>query len=242
MSGFKGGGSYEKSYAAAFKAQIIQEVLKEEQTVAQLAAEYQLHPHQIYRWRDIALAGLPLLYRGAAVAEAQAALDAFTPCFEQAYQEKLRRKLGLLTACAGDTELGQDLLATMDVNGADFTLTFRRLSEAAAGEADDSSVRSLFADPSAYDEWAARWRRRLAQEPTDAATRRDAMLAVNPAYIPRNHRVEVVIRAAVDHDDFAPFHELVTVLSHPFEDQSAFAQYADPPAAHERVLRTFCGT
>ena len=80
------------------------------------------------------------------------------------------------------------------------------------------------------------------QEPTDAATRRSAMLAVNPAYIPRNHRVEAVIRAAVDDDDFAPFHELVAVLSRPFDDQPAFAQYADPPAAHERVLRTFCGT
>ena len=68
------------------------------------------------------------------------------------------------------------------------------------------------------------------------------MLAVNPAFIPRNHRVEAVIRAAVDAGDFAPFHELVTVLSNPFEDQPAFAHYADPPEGHERVLQTFCGT
>jgi uncharacterized protein YdiU (UPF0061 family) len=187
---------------------------------------------------------LPLLSNdtGAAAAEAEEALDAYTSCFQRAYQGRLRRKLGLLTECEGDTELGRDLLEAMGANGADFTLTFRRLSEAAAGEADDSGVRSLFADPFAYDEWAACWRRRLAQEPTDAATRRDAMLAVNPAYIPRNHRVEAVIRAAVDEDDFAPFHELVRVLSNPFEAKPAFAQYADPPAADERVLRTFCGT
>jgi uncharacterized protein YdiU (UPF0061 family) len=68
------------------------------------------------------------------------------------------------------------------------------------------------------------------------------MLVVNPVYIPRNHRVEAVIRAAVDEDDFAPFHELVTVLSNPFEAQPDFAQYADPPAEQERVFRTFCGT
>jgi uncharacterized protein YdiU (UPF0061 family) len=68
------------------------------------------------------------------------------------------------------------------------------------------------------------------------------MLAVNPAYIPRNHRVEAVIRTAVDEDDFAPFHELVRVLSSPFEAKPAFAQYAESPAADERVLRTFCGT
>ncbi len=187
---------------------------------------------------------LPLLADDpdAAVVEAEAALAAYTPCFEQAYQDRLRRKLGLLTECAGDFELGRDLLEVMAANGADFTLTFRRLSEAASGQADDAGVRSLFADPSAYDAWASRWRRRLAQEPTDAATRRDAMLAVNPAYVLRNHRVEAVIRAAVDDDDFAPFRELVTVLAKPFDAQPAFAQYAEPPAAHERVLQTFCGT
>jgi uncharacterized protein YdiU (UPF0061 family) len=68
------------------------------------------------------------------------------------------------------------------------------------------------------------------------------MRAVNPAYIPRNHRVEAVIRAATDADDFAPFHELVSVLSNPYEDQPEFAPYADPPPEDERVFRTFCGT
>lgn len=177
-----------------------------------------------------------------AIAEAEEALDAYTSLFERAYQGGLRRKLGLLTEREGDAELGRDLLEAMSANGADFTLTFRRLSEAASGEEDDPGVRSLFADPSAYDQWALRWRRRIEQEPTDAAARRAAMLAVNPAYIPRNHRVEAVIRAAIDEDDFAPFHELVTVLSNPFEAQPAFAHYANPPADQERVVRTFCGT
>ncbi len=93
---------------------------------------------------------LPLLSAdsGVAVAEAEEALGAYTSCFEQAYQWRLRRKLGLRTESAGDAELGRDLLETMDANGADFTLTFRRLSEAVAGEVDDGSVRRLFADPS----------------------------------------------------------------------------------------------
>ncbi len=187
---------------------------------------------------------LPLLAddTDAAVAAAKESLDAYTSWFEQAYQGRLRRKLGLFTECEGYAELGRDLLEAMRVNRADFTLTFRRLSEAFSGDEDDGSVRRLFADPSAYEAWALRWRRRLEQEPTDAATRRSAMLAVNPAYIPRNHRVEAVIRAAVDTNDFAPLHELVTVLSKPFDAHPAFAQYADPPAAHERVLQTFCGT
>jgi serine/tyrosine/threonine adenylyltransferase len=187
---------------------------------------------------------LPLLAEesAAAVADAEDALGAYAPAFEQAYQAGLSRKLGLLEQREGDAELGGDLLQAMAANGADFTLTFRRLSEAASAEADDEGVRTLFANPASYDTWAARWRRRLDQEPTAADARRAAMLAVNPLYIPRNHRVEAVIRAAVDEDDFAPFHELVTVLSNPFEAQPAFAHYADPPADHQRVHRTFCGT
>jgi uncharacterized protein YdiU (UPF0061 family) len=187
---------------------------------------------------------LPLLAddTDSAVAAAGESLDAYMSWFEEAYQGGLRRKLGLFSEREGDAELGRDLLEAMAANHADFTLAFRRLSEAACGEEDDGGVCRLFADPFAYDAWASRWRRRLEQEPTDAATRRSAMLAVNPAYIPRNHRVEAVIRAAVDSNDLVPFHELMTVLSKPFEAQPTFAHYADPPAAHERVLQTFCGT
>ena len=67
------------------------------------------------------------------------------------------------------------------------------------------------------------------------------MHRVNPAFIPRNHRVEAVIQAAMQRDDFAPFEELLTVLAKPFEDQPAFAAYAEPPE-RQRVTQTFCGT
>jgi uncharacterized protein YdiU (UPF0061 family) len=82
----------------------------------------------------------------------------------------------------------------------------------------------------------------LSKENVDPATRSAAMHAVNPAFIPRNHRVAAVIDAAVERGDYAPFEELLTILSKPFEDQPAFARYADPPQPHERVLATFCGT
>ena len=68
------------------------------------------------------------------------------------------------------------------------------------------------------------------------------MRTVNPAFIPRNHRIEAVIQAAIARDDFAPFEELLTVLSKPYEDQPALSGYADPPEPHQRVLQTFCGT
>jgi uncharacterized protein YdiU (UPF0061 family) len=152
----------------------------------------------------------------------------------------LRKKIGLFTARDGDEALVQDLLDAMAKHQADFTLTYRRLSDA-AGDAGDDSVRAQFTDPAAFDEWAARWRQRLADEPQSAAERQAAMRAVNPAFIPRNHRVEAVIAAAVN-NDYAPFEELLTVLSKPFEDQPQFAAYAEPPLPEQRVLQTFCGT
>jgi uncharacterized protein YdiU (UPF0061 family) len=68
------------------------------------------------------------------------------------------------------------------------------------------------------------------------------MRAVNPAYIPRNHRVEAMIQAAVEDDDFAPMDELMTALSEPFEDRAGLERFAEPPKPDERVLATFCGT
>jgi serine/tyrosine/threonine adenylyltransferase len=187
---------------------------------------------------------LPLLSddQEKAIADAQSALGEFSEKFDASYQAGLRSKLGLFTAQDGDAALAQDLLDAMAKNQADFTLTFRRLSDAALDPAGDREVRPLFADPTAYDEWAARWRQRIGVEPQDGAARRGAMRSVNPAFIPRNHRIEAAIEAAVNRDDYAPFEELLTVLSRPYEDQPAFAGYAEPPEPHQRVLQTFCGT
>jgi uncharacterized protein YdiU (UPF0061 family) len=141
-----------------------------------------------------------------------------------------------------DVALSQDLLDRMAANKADFTLTFRELCDAAASREADEAVRSLFENPAAYDEWAVRWRFRLDQEPQDGAQRQAAMRRANPCFIPRNHRVEAVIEAGVTRHDFAPFNELMTVLSAPYEEQPAFATYAAPPPPNQRVYRTFCGT
>ena len=92
------------------------------------------------------------------------ALAAFAPRFQAAYFAGLRRKIGLLTEREGDDELTQSLLKLMATDGADFTLTFRRLCDAAEGPAGDAAVRALFKDAGAYDAWAARWRVRLAAE------------------------------------------------------------------------------
>jgi uncharacterized protein YdiU (UPF0061 family) len=187
---------------------------------------------------------LPLLAKEQekAIAESKDLLDTFVKKFSTIHQAGLRKKIGLFTARDGDDALVQALLDAMAKNQADFTLTFRRLADAARDRANDGAVSQLFADPAAFDDWAVRWRQRTADEPQSAEERRTAMRAVNPAFIPRNHRIEAVIEAAVNRDDYAPFEELLTVLLKPFDDQPEYAAYAEPPQPEQRVLKTFCGT
>ena len=200
----------------------------------------------IAHWNLARLAQAMLPHLGSdadsALDAAREAIGTFPARFAAAHLAGLRRKLGLTEERAGDMALAQDLLDRMAKNRADFTLTFRRLSDAAgAGPDADGPLRSLFDDPAAFDAWAVEWRRRLAQEDATAAEREAAMRAVNPAVIPRNHQVEAVI-AAARHGDHAPLDDLLTVLAAPFEDRPAFARYADPPTPDQVVHETFCGT
>jgi len=187
---------------------------------------------------------LPLLAdeQDKAIEVAQEALAAFSPAFEAAYFGGLRRKIGLASEHDGDVTLVNDLLKAMAENNADFTLTFRRLCDAAADPAADAAVRALFADPAAYDLWAARWRWRMGEEAAEPASIAAAMRAVNPIYIPRNHLVEAALNAAIDSGDFAPFEQMLEVLALPFVERVGFERYTLPPEPEERVLQTFCGT
>ena len=200
----------------------------------------------IARWNltRLAEALLPLLAEDVdqAIPIAQAALDRFEPLFQSGLVAGFRRKLGLATEEPEDIELIRTLLETMQRGKADFTLTFRRLSQDATSRADGEACRHLFANPAEFDGWESRWRQRLEKDTLSAEARRAAMRAVNPLFIPRNHRIEAVIQAAEERDDLAPFEELLSVLAKPYEEQPGRESYALPPAAHERVLATFCGT
>jgi serine/tyrosine/threonine adenylyltransferase len=187
---------------------------------------------------------LPLLGQNEddAVAAAKETLGRFAQRFQKAYVRGLQRKLGLGKAREEDVDLAQDLLTLMAENGADFTLTFRRLCDAARGPDADGPVRELFANAGSFDTWAARWRSRLAEEAADPDMICLAMRTANPAFIPRNHLVEAALNAAGERQDFAPFEELLEVLSRPYEDRLGFESYAMPPTPEQRVHQTFCGT
>jgi serine/tyrosine/threonine adenylyltransferase len=201
---------------------------------------------QIGLWNLTRLAEtlLPLLDadQEQAVEQAQEVLARFEPRFVRRRREGMMRKLGIANGRDDDAELVSTILAAMHENQVDYTLFFRRLGAAIQTGPGDEPVRSLFVNPAAADLLLQTWRTRLDEEPTSLAERRAAMDAVNPAFIPRNHRIEAVIRAAEDRSDFGAFEELLTVLANPFEEQPEFAAYAAPPEEFERVRATFCGT
>jgi uncharacterized protein YdiU (UPF0061 family) len=173
-----------------------------------------------------------------AVELATGVIGEFSLEFDEHWLAGMRRKLGLFTEEEGDLALIRGLLDAMQRGGADFTVTFRRLCAAAEGVEGDAALDVLFADPAGFRQWSPGWRARLAHEPQPGSEH----AVFNPAVIPRNHRIEAAIAAAVERDDFAPFEKMVAVLSRPYEDSGAGADLAVPPLPEERVLQTFCGT
>ena len=189
-----------------------------------------------------------------AVDLATAVLGEFSVEFDQCWLSGMRRKLGLVLEEPGDLNLVRGLLDVMHKTEADFTQTFRLLcgvaGNPAAGEpvagnpaaGDPAAGTQASAQlPPAFAPWAAEWSARLERESRAPSERAAAMRGVNPWVIPRNHRIEQVIAAAVD-GDYAPFEELNEVLAQPYQERPPFAAYTSAPLPAERVIETFCGT
>jgi uncharacterized protein YdiU (UPF0061 family) len=192
---------------------------------------------QVMLWNlaQLANALLPLIAaeRAAAIAAATAALAGFSGLYQAAWLAHFRAKLGLLEAREGDLGLIEGLLGRMAAQEADFTRTFRGLA--------DGSARAEFKAPAVFEDWAIGWRARLAEEGATVVERGAALRAANPGLIPRNHRIEEAIQAAVG-GNLAPFERLVAALSRPFEEQPAHAALTAAPRPEEVVRATFCGT
>jgi uncharacterized protein YdiU (UPF0061 family) len=192
----------------------------------------------------LAEALLPLIDADAdtAVEHATPVVTGFMDRFDAQFLAGMRRKLGFVTAEDGDAALINRLLATLRAAEADFTLVFRRLCDAAERPAAAAQLRELFVASQALDPWLHDWQLRLEREATTPGARAAAMRRVNPAFIPRNHRVEAVLEAATESGDFAPLHTLCAILQHPYDEQPDTVEYMAPPASTGEVYRTFCGT
>jgi len=158
-----------------------------------------------------------------AVKEATAIVHAMPGRLQTAWLRRFGAKIGLASPTPDDQPLIEDLLAMMQTQGADFTNSFAALGT--------DSARDQFTDRGAFDQWAARWK---ARKPDT-----DLMAATNPRIIPRNHRIEAMIAAAVA-GDMAPFERLMAALSQP--RTATDTDLHRPPTQQEIVPATFCGT
>jgi uncharacterized protein YdiU (UPF0061 family) len=155
-------------------------------------------------------------------------VEAFPAIYTKHWLAGFRRKIGLASEEDGDLELIQAMLDAMQLTRADFTVTFRTLSN---GE-----------EPAALKDWLPAWRERLVRDPQTTEERRVLMRSVNPAYIPRNYLVEEIITAAVEDQDYAPFEVVLQVLMNPYGEQVGAERYGALPPESETAYRTFCGT
>ena len=175
-----------------------------------------------------------------AVALASARVQSFVPRYESHWRRGMRAKLGLCTERDGDQQLAEGFLAALQGGSVDFTLAFRNLAAAALG--DREPLRSLFGCSKSIDAWLAQWDARLGLEQVEPAARARAMQRTNPAFIPRNHKVEEALEAAVERSDLTPFQELLEVVRRPFDEQPGREAYSLPAPPDAEPYQTFCGT
>ncbi|MBU2360191.1 MAG: YdiU family protein [Alphaproteobacteria bacterium] len=183
----------------------------------------------LWNLAQFATALIPLMPdQDAAIADFTTRINRFPDLYQTAWLQVFGTKLGLTDPQPADADLIQRLLTLMAQNGADFTQTFASLATA--------DLQDRFADREAFASWTADWHRR--RSPDHAAI----MACANPQIIPRNHRVEQMIAAAVD-GDMAPFDALLDAVTAPYAPlDAARADLAAPPTSAEMVTATFCGT
>jgi uncharacterized protein YdiU (UPF0061 family) len=194
---------------------------------------------QIAQWNLARLAEtlLPLLHEDQpeAIAMATKAISGFPGTFRRYWLAGMRAKLGLSNEEADDGALVEELLGGMHRHGADFTNTFRDLASGSRPEA------SAFQTPD-LKQWFERWQARLKRQPDSWEASRRLMNTRNPAVIPRNHRVEEALAAAVERADYSVMEHLLDVLSHPYQEPPEGAGYRRPAPPSAEPYRTFCGT
>ena len=179
---------------------------------------------------------LPLMDddRENAIEMAEEALNAFEDIYKSKWLSMMRSKLGLTVTRKEDEKLVTDLLDWMHQNRADYTNTFRNLSKPELPQEAPYATES-------FEDWHTRWQIRLGEEEQGWDSSVTLMASVNPAVIPRNHKVEEALQAGED-GDLKPLHELVKALENPYQEGDHLIPYQSPPEPTEKVYRTFCGT
>ena len=167
-------------------------------------------------------------------------LQLIKPVYGNYWLINMRSKIGLSKEDPKDYELINNLLEIMEEQEADFTLTFRNLSKTLLGET--KIVRDLFKDSNKIDVWLMHWQERISQEGIPDEDIARSMNKVNPIYIPRNHKVEEALTAAVQENDMEPFSSLLSLLISPYRELNGNEAYSEPAKESDIPFKTFCGT
>ena len=198
----------------------------------------------IGRWNLIQLAQvlIPLLDKDTEKARelAQESVNKYMGLLTKSYQNGMTLKLGICNAMPDDIKLIKDLLDIMAEDKMDYTLTFRYLSDL-AGDDTRNGVGDLVTLSEKFRFWLECWKKRLLLDAQTSIQRQARMYAKNPVFIPRNHLIEEAIQAA-ENGNLNPFHQLVDVLTYPFEYKIELKKYALAPRPEQVVKETFCGT
>jgi uncharacterized protein YdiU (UPF0061 family) len=152
----------------------------------------------------------------------------------------MRSKIGLSKEEQDDINLISQLLNLMKSNKVDFTLCFRYLSKALVGEV--KSIKKLFNNDAAFDSWMTLWKERISQESISDKKIASSMNSVNPIYIPRNHKLEEALDAAVLESNMDLFLKLHDILKSPYKEVEEFHEYEKPAKNSSVKYKTFCGT
>ncbi|WP_179031587.1 protein adenylyltransferase SelO [Paenibacillus kribbensis] len=180
---------------------------------------------------------LPLLHdnREQAVKLAEDAISDFAKMFHHHWLAGMRAKLGIFNEEPQDESLIKDLLGMMQKYRADYTNTFRALTL-------DKPEDTVLYNTAEFTQWHEQWQARLGRQQESQASAHQLMRSSNPAIIPRNHRVEEALEAAVEREDYRVMEQLLGVLSNPYAYSDEQETYATLPEESSCTYRTFCGT
>ena len=166
---------------------------------------------------------------------AEEAINAFADLYQSKWLDMMRRKIGLITKKNEDKDLISELLDTMQKHKADFTNTFRFLSE------DILSGDDIFKTEE-FLTWYKKWKLRLKKESNTIENIKKIMDTNNPRVIPRNHLVEKALKSA-EEGDLKTIVDFSKIIKNPYSSSiDVPKKYLNPPNDNEKVLQTFCGT
>lgn len=167
-----------------------------------------------------------------AVGLAKEAIATYPDLYVSHYLDGMRKKLGFVSAKEEDEELIQHLLELMETYEQDYTNTFRALTL--------QKLEEPFFKTAEFQQWHQRYQARLkGQNPADTEK---IMKQHNPSVIPRNHRVEEALEAAVERGDLSVVKKLVSILSDPYAYSAEQEEYCTLPVHPNEPYITYCGT